>query len=226
MQNVDFKLTLNKVENNTNPYTNEKNNSEINETYATNNNNNVNNQKQKEAISNKYIFSHFNANLNTNKHINNNFNVIDEIIEEETFSRSSIKVNNADLELIILQSTDTKISDKFKNKNKNNLINQIDKTKEDKKQQLLRNGNNAKSSSNFASQNSKIKTYIKENKQKILVEGPVTNTINTEASLPSNNEVQSTRNFRTIRVSPDTALRNNFTKVEREAVSKGKEICK
>ena len=217
MQNVDFKLSLK---------SNNKDDENIIkpniETKQVQNNlvvNSINNQKQKEAISNKYNNININStNPSANKHINNNFNVIDEIIEEEMFSRNSIVVSNADLELIILESAaESKSSDKFMKKIKSNHHN--DKSKEPEKRQLQQKSNNAKSSSNIAPQNSKIKNNIKENKQKIFEENTLTNTLNTENSLPSN-EVQTRQNLRTIRVSPDNALRNNLVKIDRQAKSK------
>ena len=184
----------------------------------------TNNQKQKEAISNKYNIQNSINNMNNTKNICNNFNVIDEINEEDNFSRTSVKMNNPELDYMILKSSDTKISEKLKKKIQNNLND--NKVKDDKKPISLRSGNNAKSSANFISQNSKIKNYIKQNKQKINNSECPFLSINTEPSLPCNNEVQSTSNLKSSRVSPDTASRNNYARLDKQIMSKGKEYFK
>ena len=222
MQNVDFKLSLNKSP--TNPSNNNEKIMNSPENISSNNTNNypttnpsngvLNNQKQKEAITMKYN-NLTNNSMTTNKHINNNFNVIDEIVEEDLISRASISANNSDLEICILngQTADQKISEKLKNKLKNN-------TEKNKQQSFMKSTN--KSSSNL-NQTSKIKNYIKENKTKISTENPFPNNniVNTEFTTHLN-ESSTNRNIRTNRISPDYALnRKENNKGEREGISKG-----
>lgn len=244
MQNVDFKLSLTNSSSNkqvekpaqhSEPLsTNANNNSSVNSSSPVNpfssnkesSNGTYNNSKQKEIILNKYNLNNNNNNssLSMTKHLNN-FNVIDEIAEEDMFSRASRVVSNADLELIIFQnqSEQQKISDKMK---KNPL-------KAEKTQPSLHNQN--KISTNLSKNNNKssatlhtnaiitsktnnVKSYIKDNKTKITTEpGQSINTNTPETSLP-NYESNTTRNTRTNRISPDTAITK---KENRETVSRG-----
>jgi len=224
MQNVDFKLSLNKSPTNPSNF-NEKvmNSPEATSTNNLNNNNNLfsnttsgflNNQKQKDAITMKYN-NMTNNSMTNNKNINNNFNVIDETVEEDLISRASITVNQSDLEICILngQTADQKISDKLKNKNKAAL-------EKNKQQSFMKSTN--KSSSNL-NQTSKLKSYIKENKSKISSENPFpgSNIVQTDYTIHFN-ESSTNRNMRTNRISPDYALnRKENNKVEREGHSRG-----
>ena len=222
MQNVDFKITLNKpsvnVNTNSNAGLNKIDQNEINNNIKESN---ISNQKQKEAISTKYNISNISINKNVGN-VTNNFNVIDEIIDEDVFSRNSKIVSNSDLELVILKSyndennkmkSKQKISEKYEKfeKKQNSLTNQ------------LKLNQNIKSQSNILQNTSKIKTYIKENKQKILTENNQL-TINTIDTVQKPlNEIHSTRNSdKPNRLSPDTAKKYDQIKSEREFVSKGK----
>ena len=140
MQNLDFKLNFHvgKTDEIIEKYpldNSQQNKIFVAETSTTNN------QKQKEAISNKYNIQNSINNMNNTKNICNNFNVIDEINEEDNFSRTSVKMNNPELDYMILKSSDTKISEKLKKKIQNNLND--NKVKDDKKPISLRSGNNA-----------------------------------------------------------------------------------
>jgi hypothetical protein len=185
-----------------------------------NNSNNLNNQKQKDAISNKYNPANSSI-LSINKHINSNFNVIDEIAEEDLFSRASRVVSNGDLELIILQnqSEQQKSSEKIKNKNSNVVKPEKISTKPSQNLMKSSNKSSANIGNNNAMKNNNLKSYIKENKQKLTFEPGLSINTNysTESSIPSN-ELQTTRNTRTNRISPDTAI---IKKDTREATSKG-----
>jgi hypothetical protein len=223
MQNVDFKLSLNKSP--TNPSFNDKvlKSPEANSSSNVNNNNNtavntstgfLNNQKQKDAIIMKYN-NMTNNSMTSNKHINSNFNVIDEIVEEDLLSRASITINQSDLDICILngQTADQKISDKLKNKNKS--INE-----KIKQQSFMKSTN--KSSSNL-NQTSKIKSYIKENKTKMSSENPFlnSNVVHTEYTTQFN-ETPTNRIMRTNRISPDNVLnKKENNKAEREGLSRG-----
>ena len=224
MQNVDFKLSLNKSPTNPSKLNDKVINSPDNTSANNLNNNNnwyantttgfLNNQKQKDAITMKYN-NMTNNSMTNNKNINNNFNVIDETVEEDLISRASITMHQSDLEICILngQTADQKISEKLKNKNKA-------ATEKTKQQSFMKSTN--KSSSNL-NQTSKIKSYIKENKTKISSENPFpsSNVVQTDYTIHFN-ESSTNRNMRTNRISPDYALnRKENNKVEREGHSRG-----